>query len=321
MVLKFTVTPNRNTVAIPNKFVQRKINVTFQLAPASAGQPSPKFTGTQSNQVTISGLRLSAKIVKAGGRSMGTAQLQIYGMTLQLMNDLSTLGIRIQMVPRNGLIVTAGDNDGGMATVFQGNITSAWADFQSAPDVPFHVEAHTGLPQAVINVPASSYQGSTDVATIMSSLATLAGLAFENNNVQQKINCPYLPGSARDQIAKLAKDAGINWFIDSGTTNNAGTLIIWPKNGSRGGQIPLISPETGMVGYPCYTAMGIIVKTLFNPAIGYGGQIKVQSSLTPANGTWAVYGLDHDLDAQVPNGQWFSTILAYNPKFNPPILG
>ena len=321
MVLRFTVTPDRNTVATPNKFVQRKINVTFQLGTPSAGQPSPKFTGTQSNIVTISGLRMSAKIVKAGGRSAGSASLQIYGMTLDLMNDLSTLGMRVQMWTRNSVIVTAGDDDSGMATVFQGSIISAWADFQSAPDVPFHVEAHTGGVLSVINVPASSYQGSTDVATIMSSLATLAGLAFENNNVQQKINCPYLPGSPREQIAKLAKDAGISWFIDSGTANNAGTLIIWPKNGSRGGQIPLVSSETGMVGYPTYSAMGIIVKTLFNPAIGYGGEIKVQSSLTPANGTWAVYGLDHDLDAQVPNGQWFSTILAYNPKFNPPILG
>jgi hypothetical protein len=321
---------NAQQTSIPIKFVQRSIEVTFILGPPSAGQPSPSFSGN-SNQVTLSGLRISARIIKAGGRSMGEAQLQIYGMTLSLMNQLSTLGQRIQLVPRNGIIVKAGDLGGTLATVFQGTITQAWADFQGIPDVPFHVEAHTGLAQAVISAPPTSWPSNSDVATIMNSLATNANLAFENNNVKQTIPTSYFTGSVRDQIMQCKETAGINAFIDYGNLSNNGTLIIWPKNGSRGGFIPVISPETGMVGYPSFTAMGIVVKSLFNPSIGYGGKIQIQSSAIPtnpgttipkatlpANGIWAVYKLDHDLESQVPHGKWFSEIGAYNPAFTPP---
>lgn len=337
MVVRVTVTPDTRTTAIPNKFVQRLLSFVIILAPPGPGQPSPNFTGKQSNQITLSGFRSSVHILQAGGRSRSTAQIDIHGLSLSTMNDLSTLGMRLQFVPRNTIIVLAGNAIDGMATVFQGNIISAWADFSGAPNVPFHIEAFTGGAAAVINVPPSSYQGSTDVATIFSSLATLAGLAFENNNVQQKINCPYLDGSALEQIEKLVDMTQVGHDIAAGTTNNAGTLIIWPKNGSKGGQIPLVSAETGLVGYPSFDAMGIILKTLYNPAIGYGGQIKVQSivlpansvaasrgtssgtSLLPANGIWTVYGLEHTLESLMPNGQWFSQIMAYNKAFNPPI--
>ena len=92
--------------------------------------------------------------------------------------------------------------------------------------------------------------------------------------------------------------------------------------GSRNGSAPIVSPQTGMIGYPAYTAYGIMLKTIFNPSIGFGQQIQVQSSLQPACGNWAVYGLDHALDEEMPdNGLWESDILAYNPKFpTPPVL-
>jgi hypothetical protein len=240
--------------------------------------------------------------------------MQVYGMTLSLMNKLSTLGMSIQLVPRNTVLVQAGDAISGLSTVFIGTITNAWADFQAAPEVSFHVEAHTGLIEAVAPVPASSYTGPTTVVSIMSSLATQMGLAFEDNGVDVTLSSPYFYGSARNQAQACAEAADINWVIDNAS------LIIWPKNGGRNGSIPLVSPDTGMVGYPAYTAQGLALRTLFNPAIGFGGKIQVQSSLTPACGVWAVYSLNHDLDSQVPRGNWFSDIGAYNPNFPPPVL-
>jgi hypothetical protein len=140
------------------------------------------------------------------------------------------------------------------------------------------------------------------------------GLAFENSGVTGKLSNPYFPGSARSQAQACARAAGISMIIDNGK------LAIWPKNGSRNGAVPLISPQTGMIGYPSYTALGIMLKTLFNPSIGFGGKIKVQSELPAACGEWAVYSLDHDLEAMMPNGRWFSTVMAYNPKYPTPII-
>lgn len=283
---------------------ERLINVTFTLGEGSFGD-------TGQNTVKLSGLRISAKIVKAGGPSMSTLQMQVYGMTLSQMNQLSTLGMAPRLVRRNTVLVEAGDANSGMGTVFIGTITNAWADMQSAPDVPFRVEAHTGLIEAVSVQPPSSFTGPTSVATIMSGLAVAMGLTFENNGVKTVLANPYFYGSPREQAKACAEAAGCEWIIDGNK------LAIWNVGGFRGGEIPLISKLTGMDNYPSYTSMGISVRTLFNPSIGYGGKIKVESTLKPASGEWVVFSLDYDLESKVPKGRWFTTIGAARPGLGP----
>ena len=56
--------------------------------------------------------------------------------------------------------------------------------------------------------------------------------------------------------------------------------------------------------------MGIIVRTLFQPTLQFGGLIQVQSSLTGANKTWRVYKLTYDLACMTPNGPWWQDVWA-----------
>jgi hypothetical protein len=228
-------------------------------------------------------------------------------MTLSQMNDLSTLGLTVatgvNVVFNNSILVEAGDDDAGMSVVFYGTIYAAWADVQSMPDCPFHVTANIGAYEAAKPVPPSSYRGLVDVATVLSGIATLAGWNFENSGVNVKVWNPYLPGTARDQAYAIAQHANVNIIIDGGVP---GTLAIWPKGAARNGAVPLISPDTGMIGYPTYTRQGIVVTTLFNPNINFGQNVQIKSSLSPANGTWNVSSLTHTLDTEVPRGNWFT---------------
>lgn len=300
---------------------KRLIETTITLVPpddpdADIGRPArTTFAESGTDTVKLSGLRASCHITKAGGPADCTMSLRMYGMTKSKMNDLSTLGMQINLVPKNKIVVTAGDVESGMGTVFAGYIMQAFADFQGAPDVSFNIVAHTGLPDAVIPAPVASYRGSADVAVIMSDLATKMGLSFENNGVTTKLSNQYLYGSLKSQARQAVQNAGIEW-----NNGDNGVLAIWPKNGSRGGQVPIVSPQTGLIGYPTYTAYGLMLRTLFNPSIGFGSKIEVRSSLEPANGEWSVYHLDHDLESLIPRGRWYSTIGAYNPKFPPPII-
>lgn len=281
-------------------FAKRRISLTFQLGEGSFGTDG-------SDSVKIDGQRITATINKAGGPSMGTAVFEVYGMTLEQMNKLSTLGMMPTLVRRNTVIVEAGTDETGISSIFVGTITNAWAQFEAMPDVAFHVEAHTGLLEAVQTAKPSSFTGPTDIATIMSGLASTMGLSFENSGVTGQLASPYFSGSARDQAKACALKAGINWIIDDTT------LAIWPRGGQRGGAVPLINADTGMVGYPSYTSKGVRVETEFNRNIGYGSPVEVQSALTPANGRWIVYMLTHDLESEAPNGAWFSTIEAARP--------
>lgn len=300
-------------------YTQRHIDVTFQLGQGSFGESGQ-------DTVRISGLRVSATITKAGGVSMSSLDMKVYGLTLSQLNDLSILGKPIIDVRRNIVTVTAGDDETGMATVFTGTIYEAWPDMAAAPDVYLHITAHSALLDAARPVPPSSYPGPTDVAVIMAGLAQQMGCSFVNSGVSVILHNPYYPGTAWAQMQAAAAAAHIYAVIDdlspsqapnsSGDGGDNGTgqaggrvLAIWPMDGSRGGAIPLISKDTGMVGYPTCTPNGIVVTTLYNPSITFGGNFEVQSILKVANGTWTVFNVTHELEAEVlENGAWFTHV-------------
>ncbi len=293
---------------------KKRIAVTF----VKVG--SGTFAGSGNDTVKISGLRASASVSKVGGLSMGELQLRMYGMTLSNMNDLSTLGLTLKigeglLVLNNQVVVEAGDDDVGMAIVHHGTINNAWADFNAMPEVAFNVTSLGGLYEASLAVPPTSYAGMVDVETIMSSIASLAGWNFHNNGVTDKMENPYYPGTPWEQVKQLADHANINAILDDGAPQ---TLVIWPKGKSRGGDAPLISRDTGMIGSPTFAPNGLIVTTRFNPSINYGQQVKIRSDLTQASGLWEVRTLTHTLDAETPNGTWqtrfFATTIGQAPQ-------
>ena len=279
-------------------FLERKIGLQFQLGTGS-------FGASGFNTVDVpDGLRISAQITKAGGVSMTDLQLRVYGLSLDLMNTLSTLGKPLTDGRNNTVTVTAGDADIGMSTVFVGTIFQAWADMQAAPEGAFVVEAHTGLLDALRPLAPTSIKGYADAAFLISGLAQQMGYTFENSGVSVKLSNPYLHGTGRDQILQLAEAAHINVLFDD--TN----IAIWPKGGQRNKSAVLISPDTGLVGYPAWTANGLVLMTEFNPSITFGAPVQVQSSITPACGSWTVFKVEHDLETQTPGGKWFTRLEA-----------
>lgn len=280
-------------------FVQRLIDVSFTLA-------SGVFSGG-GNSLAVSGLRVSAKIKGAGPPQGISAEIAVYGMSLSDMNQLSTIGRNITQSGQNFLSMNAGDADSGMSLVFTGQIRQCWIDAQAMPEVCLRITSIADGVQRVQPTTPISINGSADVATVMSQIASAAGLNFENNGVSKKLSCPYFPGSPMNQAAACADAAGIEWVVDRNT------LAIWNVGSNRQGSAVKISPQLGMVGYPGYFQGGVLIKTLFNPSLKLGGQISVTSDLTPACGTWNVTTLDTDLESWIPNGQWFSVIAATPP--------
>ncbi len=292
-------------------FTHKKIDVTFTKADGV-------FADGGKDTVKLSGLRVSTQVVKAGGSFQGSVEIRVWGMTNSKMNDLATLG-RQPGSPRahNTVLVEAGDDKNGMTSIFYGTIYNAWADFQGQPDCPFHVGAYITAWERLKPVPPTSYRGLVDVSTIVSGMADLAGWTFVNNGVTTQFENVYYPGTIAEQIERVCQHANINFAIDHGP---AQVLTIWPKGGSRGGAIPLISADSGMIASPTFTQQGIIVTTAFNPSIRFGGNVQVKSDLVPANGKWTVQTLAHTLDAEVQGGNWFTRFEATEPGFGPAII-
>ncbi len=287
-------------------FTQKRLDITLALGTGNFGE-------TGANVVTLSGCRAAAQMQMAGGPSMGRLDLKVWGLTLSMINQLSAPYKAAMLLRKNTVTVSAGDDVSGMAAVFSGTIVEAWTDASAQPDVCLSLTAFAGALAAAQPAPPTSYPKSADVAMIMSGLATLAGLAFENSNVSVHLATPYFPGSLRDQMRACADAANINWTID----NN--TLAIWPRGGSRGKGVVIVSPETGLIGYPGYNSNGVSVTTLFNPTIRFGATARVQSELMQACGDWFVTALSHSLEAELPGGSWFTSFQGA-PLFNSNVI-
>jgi len=299
-------------------YTRRAIDLTFRLGKGTFGQSSY-------DQVTVSSLRVQVNIQNAGGPSMGQATVRVHGLTASMMNELAQV-MRLasgRVVNRwNQITVTAGDFGTELTQVFQGQITLAPIQMSGAPDAVLELAAHAGAFEQVQMIAPTSYPGSVDAAQILASLAAQANpaYAFENNGASQILESPYFSGSLREQMYACVQQADFEW-----NSLDNGVLAIWPKGGSRTGgapvtpgvetivvtaprSIPIISAATGMRGYPTNWNLGVAVTTLFNPQLRIGKLCQVQSSLPFANGTFVMFDIAHELESEMPEGQWSTSL-------------
>lgn len=276
-----------------SQFVHKRLDLTFILGEGDL----------KGQTVKITGLRASMLLSHADLYETTNLQLRVWGMTLNHMNALSTLGRFMYQRTLNILRIEAGDPN-GVSLVYQGYIMAAWADFNDMPNVVFYLIGSGDVKFAMEPIPPTSFKGSADVATLMSVLAQAGNLRLINQGVNIKVSDPYLHGTAREQMIALAQMAHIETDLDE----THGTLTIWPRGGSRTESVLVISPETGLVKYPAYTSGGLLLTIAYNPSIIFGQIVEVKSSLKPACGKWNVKIITHLLDAELPGGNWFTVL-------------
>ena len=280
-----------------SSFVKKSLRVTITLANGNFASAQGK------NTLVLEGYRVLASVQHAGGMAATQASINIYGLLMADMNQLSVLAWQVLSIQqRNMVTIEASLDDGGYTTVFFGNINTAYGDYTASPEAFLSIQAMAGFFSQIAPAAPVSYQGTVDVAVIMARLANDMGLAFENTGVSVQISNPYLSGSAVQQARSIATAANINMNIDNGT------LAIWPMGGARVGTMPVLNKDTGLIGYPTFDIKGITLRCLFNQSIRFGALVKVESPVTRANGVWKVYSINHDLSSELQGGPWFSTV-------------
>ena len=328
----------------PGSFARKQLRSTFTLANGTV------FSGTNSNQLVLTGLRMTAHIECSGFPSWPTMNFSIWGMRLSDMNALSSLSLEVTGITRNSVLVEANSGDGsGWRAVYSGQIVSATIDYSARPDVPLRISAQVLFYDQLNPVKPTSYTGPTPVATVISNLAASIGCGFENNGVSTILpGSPYYPGTVADQIRAAALDAGIDVYCEPSSTSGSvpgfdsvgpalspvTVIAICPKGAPR--NIPstfTLSPQTGLENYPTVDSRGYLhAASLFNPAFRFGGPLNIAGSNvviegtgkdigtlnSRANGSWMIGTLSHLLEAEKFNGRWHSYMLLYPPNQSPP---
>ena len=260
-----------------------------------------KFGSSENDQITLEGYRAIADIDKAGGMMMGTLRARIYGVSQEDMNSITTLQWKPQSIIPNTVEVYAIDGD-KKTLVFAGNIVNAWGDYRSMPDVYLRMQAQSAFINQLKPIAPRSFQGSIDVASVMSQIAKGLGYNFENNGVSVTLTDMYLPNTGLEQAKDLAHAANIDLYLDDKT------LAITPANSPRGELIPEISAESGMIGYPTFDGIGVNFQTIFNSSVTFGGRIKLTTDIKQAAGEWIVTSIGHRLESEKPGGSWLSNV-------------
>lgn len=264
-----------------------------------------------SNSKIIDSLAMTASIEKLGPPDFGKASVEIYGMLLEDMEQLTTLNFQPLFVSRNYINIFAGDDVNGMSQVFAGTITSASADFNSQPEIKFKIEAQIGFFGAVTAQSPTAIKGSQSVSSFVEQQAQKLGLTFVNEGVTASIRNCVFNGSPLAQARAAAAAVGAELITDDDE------MILLNKDQARNGDVPLLSKDSGLLGYPSITQNGIELKAIFNPAFKFAGLIEIDSIVPKTSGQWRIVKLTHNLSSNmVGNGAWESSITGFYPALS-----
>ena len=259
--------------------------------------------GGEGNTKMIKGLAAKCVIEKVHLPDKNKAKVQIYGVKLEDMEQMTTLAFLPLETQKN--YVQAGEKGQELALAFKGEITTAYANFNTAPDIAFELEAMTGYFPSLTAIPATSANGSVSLDSLLSKLAGQAEYTFINKGVTGSVVNPYLVGSPFEQIRQLAGDNDFDVLLDDEK------VIALPKEKARDGNTVKLSASTGLIGYPRFSSSGISVKCLYEKNLQIGGLVEIESLVPKASGIWKITKLSHTLSAHFPGENvWESSIEA-----------
>lgn len=272
---------------MPESFSLKTIRTTITLGEGTFGSGG--------NTRIIEGLATSVSVTKPGLPEKNSASVSIANIKLEDMEDMTFLAFQPLQSLKNTITVEAGIQGQALDVVFKGEITSAYADFSSAPDVWFQIEAISGGYAAQIGAKPMSVNGEALAADLIKQFATEIGYSFRNEGVTASVRNATFNGSPIEKAKAVADEVGAELLIDDDT------MVLMSYDTPRGESVPL-SVDTGLIGYPSFTSDGISCSCFYDPNLKQGGVIEVQSIVPRASGRWKITKLTHNLEAYTTGG-------------------
>ena len=257
------------------------------------------------NVKIITGLPTEVNVNQAGFPSLDQAKISIFGINQADLESLTFLSFKTLYYNRNEIEVYAGDDE-GMSLVFQGDIINSKPDYNGAPDVPLVIDAISGYYQGLSAVPPYTFKGSIPTSTIIEQLCAEMDYAFVNEGETKQAVNPYLKGSPIQKIRQLAKSYNLD-------VNITGKTVTLRKSDGNRKIIAAINKDSGLIGYPEFTNMGIKLRCEFMPELKIGDEIEVKSIVPKASGRWRIFSLNHSIGVHLDGAPWETSIECLYP--------
>jgi hypothetical protein len=288
-----------------NPYVERIARVTVTVQ-----RPNAQGTAASQTYVFINN-RMKIRL-RDGGANFGNCRIEIYGVPLADMNQIARLYL-MPLTPQNTDTVNVDIWDGNtqqFVPLFQGVVSWSAIAASGMPHVALVIESNSSF--ALMIASASPYANGTPVSLqdVLTAIATPVGYTVDYSTAapQYMIQRVRLTGSPMDQINTLMRS-----FPDLTFNVHLQRLIVRPANAPYSSSVGAvaISAATGMQAAPEYGTNGVTFSTLFNAQIVPGASLAFTTQFSYLNQTqWVAAVLQHDLEPNVFNGKWTSSIAA-----------
>lgn len=266
----------------------------------------------------VDGLRLQFKIEKTSEPSPNKAEIKIYNLNPDSINELHKKGSVV--VLEVGYYSNLDDNAPVSELIFKGDLMKIETT-KNGSDYVTTLETGDGAAAYA----ASNFNGSfapganiADVAQQVMSSFTGQSTSAPEGVQGQFLNGATLSGSSKDVMDQIAGKTGTEWSIQDSRVQ------MIPVNGFT--KLPVIvlqslgtDPETGdpintgLIGSPNLSGfshsldkkgVGIEFKSLLNPGLKPGRRVKIESKNARVNGNFVVKKVTHNGDTR--QGPWYS---------------
>lgn len=270
-------------------YKQRNLKFQFGLA-------SGQFNDEGANILTLENVKAEVQVAAFGGLSANTLDAKIYGMSLKNMGLIGYKGVQYGVVTQNSVKVWAED-----VALFSGTIGWAYVDANQMPDAPLIIQASTtGYAQSepVVDFSQKGIVKIADIITAMANYIKLTVVIHADVNGVEKD--PHYTGNTIDQIRTCARNNGL--LIDI----RLGAIFVWPEGKPVDNNVPYVSKETGLLGYPRFDGWGLEFTTMFSPLLIQGRDVQVQTDLPNASGVYNINSAVHHLSSWIEGGPWMT---------------
>lgn len=223
-------------------------------------------SGASGDGLNLSGMRITFKTKKSDAQTPNTAEIRIYNLApstaKQIRDEFTQITLQAGYEANFGII-------------FTGNIKQVRFGRENGTDTFIDIAAGDGDDAynfSVINTTLAAGATQTDQINA-------AGKALERRGVGVGFLAETPPealprgkamyGMARDYLRQSSEASEATWSIQDGK------LQLVARTGTLPDQAILLNSKSGLIGTPEQTNDGISVRTLLNPLMKIGGQVKI----------------------------------------------
>ena len=250
--------------------------------------------------LTIEDLPISVNIEYVGNPSMPKAKIRIYGVSKEIMDEITTIQL-FEVFVKNRRIRISADEGDGYQVLFDGGIMNAVPMYNTAPNVFIQIESSLFLYQNFENLPPFNVPDTgMSIYSAISNCCKPFGIQVENYMTTTGMaKGGQYDGGLRDRLWALERSCG-----SCRVTYVSNNIVrLFDKENPTVTAEYELTPDN-YIGYPNFNSCGIELTLDKLLPIECGDAFTISGSQVGfANTSWQVFKKQYNLESYM-NGKW-----------------